>query len=61
VRHDPGLEELVADGDGGGDESERDPSRASPPARSVFRREAAVGVCRVRFDRVQRIASLVFR
>jgi hypothetical protein len=61
VRYDPILEELVAGDDDGGDEGERDPGRASPPARSVIRREAAVGVCRVRFDRVQRIASLVFR
>jgi hypothetical protein len=60
VRHDPILEELVADDDGGGDEGERDPGDP-PPARWGFGRAAAQGVCGVRFDRVQRIASVVFR
>jgi hypothetical protein len=53
VGYDPGLEDLIADGDGRGDRGEDDPRRQPSPARRVFKGGAGLRICGVRIDLVQ--------
>ncbi|MGA3057148.1 MAG: hypothetical protein ABSE70_03770 [Candidatus Limnocylindrales bacterium] len=53
VGNDPELQQLIADGDDGGDRCEDDPRRKPPPTRRVFNAGAALRICGVRIGLVQ--------